>query len=134
MSAQVCPVIGSTATVLPPDHPQFNANDPEARCPITNAKVEHHNNIIHPHPSSSTIPDDSSKRDATRCPAMNASAQDDSVADATCPVVGSVSAMLPPSHPKLTPDEAGQVCPVTNATLEHHKDKVHEHPSVPEGR
>jgi hypothetical protein len=41
---------------------------------------------------------------------------------------------LPPSHPALTKKEAGEVCPVTNATLEHHKDKVHEHPAVPSDR
>jgi hypothetical protein len=40
------------------------------------------------------------------------------------------SAYLPPTHPHLTEEESGKVCPVTNATLEHHKSKVHEHPSV----
>lgn len=37
--AQVCPVVGTTTTVLPPDHPSYDVNDPEARCPVTNAKV-----------------------------------------------------------------------------------------------
>ena len=39
--------------------------------------------------------------------------------------------MLPPSHPQLTEQEAGEVCPVTNARLEHHKGRVQLHPSVP---
>ena len=70
--------------------------------------------------------------DAQLCPALKG-AQDD-VVEATCPVVGPVSATLPPNHPKMTEEDAGKVCPVTNATLEHHKDNVHVHPSVPEGR
>lgn len=37
-SAQVCPVVGTTTSVLPPDHPSYDVNDPEARCPVTNAK------------------------------------------------------------------------------------------------
>lgn len=127
----VCPVVGTTTSVLPPTHPSVNFSDPEARCPITNAKVEHHdNNTIHNHPSASTPADPSEARDASACPALkNANAQS-SITDATCPVVGPVSAYLPPTHPHLTEKEAGAVCPVTNATLEHHKKKVHEHPSV----
>lgn len=70
--------------------------------------------------------------DAQKCPALQKI--DSNVAEATCPVVGPVSATLPPSHPQLTEKDAGQVCPVTNATLEHHKDNVHVHPAVPEGR
>lgn len=48
-------------------------------------------------------------------------------------LVGPVSAVLPPSHPQLNEKDAGQVCPVTNAKLEHHKDKVAVHPPVPKG-
>ncbi|KAK0336473.1 hypothetical protein LTR02_015878 [Friedmanniomyces endolithicus] len=108
----VCPVVGTSTTVLPPDHPALSS-DPEARCPVTNAKVAHHeSHIIHSHPSSPTIPDDPHKR-------MDAS-----------PVVGAVSAYLPPTHPKLTEQESGKVCPVTNATLAHHEGKLHLHPSV----
>jgi hypothetical protein len=92
--ATVCPVVGTTTTVLPPDHPEFNPNDTEARCPVTNAKVSHHNNIIHSHPSSPTIPDDNSKRDATLCPAMKNAAAKEEVVEATCPVVGPVSATV----------------------------------------
>ena len=154
-TAQVCPVVGTTTTTLPPDHPAYDTSNPEARCPVTNAKVccgrygehrssfninttilqvSHHNTVIHSHPSSPTIPDDDTKMDAQLCPALKQVNTNDSITEATCPVVGPVSAMLPPSHPHLTEKEAGTVCPVTNATLSHHKDKVHEHPSVPEGR
>merc|ERR1711967_47802 len=41
-----------------------------------------------------------------------------------------VSAYLPPTHPKLEESDSGKICPVTNATLEHHKQKVHTHPAV----
>ncbi|KAI7516289.1 hypothetical protein KC331_g22131, partial [Hortaea werneckii] len=44
--AQVCPVVGTTTTVLPPHHPAYNTADPEARCPVTNAKVAHHDKDI----------------------------------------------------------------------------------------
>lgn len=127
---QVCPVVGTTTTVLPPDHPAFDHNDPEARCPITNAKVEHHE-TIHNHPGSKAIPHDKTEAmDATSCPALKHANDKGSLTESTCPVVGPVSAYLPPTHPALTEKEAGSVCPVTNATLSHHKNKVHEHPSV----
>ncbi|GAB7337151.1 hypothetical protein MBLNU457_g2544t1 [Dothideomycetes sp. NU457] len=127
--AAVCPVIGATATVLPPAHPAL-PSDPELRCPVTNAKVSHHNTIIHSHPDAGISVDDASEaRDATKCPALKNNKQP--IIDATCPIVGPVSAMLPPTHPALTEEEAGKVCPVTNATLEHHKTKVHLHPAVP---
>lgn len=47
-----------------------------------------------------------------------------------CIVVGAVNSHLPPAHPALNEDEAGAVCPVTNATLEHHKKKVSQHKAV----
>lgn len=132
MVAQVCPVVGTTTTVLPPNHPHYDTSDPEARCPVTNAKVTHHNSVIHDHPGGSTISEDKSEAmDATACPALKNANNKDSITDATCPVVGPVSAYLPPTHPALTEKEAGAVCPVTNATLSHHKNKVHEHPGVP---
>ena len=133
-SAQVCPVVGTTTTALPPNHPTYDHTNPEARCPVTNAKVGHHgDSIIHNHPSSSTVSSspDTQKMDASACPALKNVNSKDSVTDATCPVVGPVSAYLPPSHPALTEKESGKVCPVTNARLEHHEGKVHEHPSVP---
>ena len=131
MSAQVCPVVGTTTTVLPPNHPSYYTSDPEARCPVTNAKVDHHNNVIHNHPGSGAIPDDKSEAmDATACPALKNANSKGSVTEATCPVVGPVSAYLPPTHPALNEKDAGSVCPITNATLSHHQNKVHEHPGV----
>jgi hypothetical protein len=125
---QVCPVVGTTTTSLPPNHPHYDVNDPEARCPITNAKVQHHgDSIIHDHSDVASA----QIQDASACPALKNANKKGSITDATCPVVGPVSAYLPPTHPHLTEEESGKVCPVTNATLEHHKSKVHEHPSVP---
>lgn len=96
---------------------------------MTNAKVEHHGNIVN-HPSAS-IPHDESAQDASACPALKNANTKSSVTDATCPVVGPVNAHLPPTHPSLTERDAGAVCPVTNAKLEHHKGKVAEHVEVP---
>jgi hypothetical protein len=48
-------------------------------------QVSHHNNVIHDHPSSPTIPKDSSKMDAQQCPALKNIKTD--VVEATCPVV-----------------------------------------------
>merc|ERR1712072_1181981 len=114
--AQVCPVVGTTTTVLPPHHPAYNTSDPEARCPVTNAKVAHHDKeIIHNHPTDPSIPaEDQKAMDASECPALKGANSKDAVTDATCPVVGPVSAYLPPTHP----------------TLEDHKQKVHTHPAV----
>lgn len=70
-STQICPVVGTTTSVLPPHHPHYNTSDPEARCPVTNAKVGHHD-IIHDHPSSPTIPSDqNASMDAKSCPHIN---------------------------------------------------------------
>ncbi|KAF2165129.1 hypothetical protein M409DRAFT_56019 [Zasmidium cellare ATCC 36951] len=129
-TASVCPVVGTTTNVLPPHHPEITS-DPEARCPITNAKVEHHDNIIHNHPSDPNVPaDDKKAMDASSCPALKNANAKDSLTDATCPVVGPVNAHLPPSHPALNEKDSGAVCPVTNAKLEHHKGKVATHPKV----
>ncbi|KAK3671061.1 hypothetical protein LTR78_009022 [Recurvomyces mirabilis] len=130
-AAAVCPVVGTSTTVLPPGHPEMSS-DPEARCPVTNAKVAHHDSsIIHNHPTSPSIPKDStSAMDAEQCPAVKSMASKDPVENEICPVVGPVSAYLPPTHPNLTEKEAGKVCPVTNAKLEHHEGKVHVHPKV----
>ncbi|KAM3423179.1 hypothetical protein BST61_g630 [Cercospora zeina] len=129
--AAVCPVVGTTTNVLPPSHPEI-PHDSEARCPVTNAKVEHHDNIIHNHPSD--IQEPGSKKDAmdaSQCPALKSAASSgDSITDAVCPVVGAVNSHLPPQHPALNEKEAGAVCPVTNATLDHHKAKVHQHKAV----
>jgi len=129
--ASVCPVVGTTATVLPPNHPPYNTSDPEARCPVTNAKVAHHGtDVIQNHPSSPTVPKDRKlSMDAQSCPVAKNAIIQNSLVDSVCPVVGPVSAYLPPSHPNIS--DAGAICPVTNASLEHHKDKVHSHPAVP---
>lgn len=129
---QVCPVVGTTTTSLPPNHPAYDTSNPELRCPVTNAKTAHHSSsIIHNHPDSSNISSSaSSSNDASACPALKNANNKDSLTDATCPIVGPVSAYLPPSHPHLTEKEAGSICPVTNASLAHHGGKVHEHPSV----
>lgn len=74
--------------------------------------------------------DDKDAMDASQCPALKGANASSSVTDATCPVVGPVNAHLPPTHPHLPESEAGAVCPVTNAKLEHHKGKVHAHKSV----
>ena len=70
--------------------------------------------------------------------------------DEVCPVIGPATTVLPPDHPSTagakevsqslagyqnTPEIMlttlqGDVCPVTKATVGHHKNKVHEHPSV----
>jgi hypothetical protein len=113
--------------------------------------VAHHgDSVIHNHPTSPTIPDDKDKwQNAELCPAVKSMAKNDPVENEVCPIVGPVSAYLPPSHPNLTEKEAGKICPVTvsavvfsrvkaarltkcqNAKLEHHEGKVHNHPSVP---
>ncbi|KAI7248987.1 hypothetical protein KC335_g18046, partial [Hortaea werneckii] len=86
--AQVCPVVGTTTTVLPPHHPAYNTSDPEARCPVTNAKVAHHDkDIIHNHPTDPSIPaEDQKAMDASECPALKGANSKDAVTDATCPV------------------------------------------------
>ena len=130
-SAAICPVVGTTTNVLPPHHPAIS-KDNEVRCPVTNAKVEHHNNVIHNHPSSPSVPEDEKESmDALACPALKNANTNDSITDATCPVVGPVNAHLPPTHPALEKTQSGAVCPVTNATLAHHKGKVENHKPVP---
>lgn len=50
--------------------------------------------------------------------------------DAICPVVGTATTVLPPDHPDTAQSKEGDVCPVTKATVGHHKEKVQAHPSV----
>ncbi|KAF2718518.1 hypothetical protein K431DRAFT_274521 [Polychaeton citri CBS 116435] len=132
MASKVCPVVGTTTDVLPPNHPTFDFTNTEARCPVTNAKVANHDkDTIHIHPTDSSIPSGEAGNDALSCPALKNVTSRDPATDATCPIVGSVSAMLPPTHPQLTEKEAGEVCPVTNASLKHHRNSVQVHPPVP---
>ena len=132
-AAQICPVVGTTTSVLPPNHPSYDASDSTLRCPVTNASVGHHE-IIHNHPSSPIVPRDRhDSMDAQSCPALQNVNSGDGLTNATCPVVGPVSAMLPPNHPNPQSAEPGAVCPVTKATLSHHEGKVHQHPQVASG-
>lgn len=83
MASQVCPVVGTTTSVLPPNHPSYDVNDSEARCPVTNAKVEHHH-VIHNHPGGNAISHESTtSMDATACPALKNANRKESVTDAT---------------------------------------------------
>ena len=85
---------------------QSNVKSTDINYQVTNAKVAHHDSsIIHNHPSSPSIPKDSTKAmDAEQCPAVKSMAKADPVEN--------------------------EICPVTNAKLEHHEGKVHLHPKV----
>ncbi|KAL2136871.1 hypothetical protein VTI74DRAFT_597 [Chaetomium olivicolor] len=50
MDDQVCPVVGTATTVLPPDHPATENKDDDAVCPVTKAKVGHHKGKVQGHP------------------------------------------------------------------------------------
>jgi hypothetical protein len=50
--------------------------------------------------------------------------------DAICPVVGTATTVLPPDHPSTADAKEDDICPVTKATVGHHKKKVQAHPSV----
>jgi hypothetical protein len=70
---------------------------------------------------------------ATECPALKSAVKEpkaQELDDALCPVVGTATTVLPPDHPDMLKASAGDVCPVTKATVGHHKDKVVTHPSV----
>lgn len=67
---------------------------------------------------------------AQACPALKNANNAATLTDATCPVVGPVSAYLPVDHPSTEEADEDAVCPVTKATKAHHKKKVHEHPKV----
>lgn len=128
MSAQqVCPIVGTTNTILPPTHPDFDIDIPGQVCPITNATTDHHHTLQkHPKVPGATA-------DAASCPALKnvvQEPQNEELDEAICPVVGPVSSVLPPDHPSTAESKEGDVCPVTKASLGHHKGKVHQHPNV----
>lgn len=50
MDDEVCPIVGTATTVLPPDHPKTEGKEDEAMCPVTKAKVGHHKGKLHGHP------------------------------------------------------------------------------------
>lgn len=128
--AEVCPVVGTTNTILPPRHPEFDMNKPGLVCPVTNATTDHHHNL-HRHPGVFNSSEDLSN--AESCPALSkivSRPEQQALDEAICPVVGTVSSVLPPHHPSTADAKEGDVCPKTNATLSHHKGKVHQHPNV----
>jgi len=70
---------------------------------------------------------------ATSCPALKNAVNEPKAKEmdaALCPVVGTATTVLPPDHPDMLKASAGDVCPITKASVSHHKDKVQTHPSV----
>jgi len=125
-SAQVCPVVGTKNTILPPSHPDIDTSKAGQVCPVTNATTDHHQ-ILHKHPG---LPADT-EMNAQSCPVLKEeikSPEAKKLDEGICPVVGPVSTVLPPDHPPT--DGKADVCPVTKATLKHHTDKVHQHPKL----
>ncbi|ETN42687.1 uncharacterized protein HMPREF1541_01845 [Cyphellophora europaea CBS 101466] len=130
MAAAVCPVVGTTNTVLPPTHPEVDLNKDGLVCPVTNATTDHHHNLLK-HPSVPGAKDP--KASAEECPALQkmVSRDEDKERDeGVCPVVGTATSVLPPDHPSLNGKTDDKVCPVTKAKLGDHKDKIHQHPPV----
>lgn len=133
-SHAVCPVVGTTNTILPPSHPDFDANDDSLVCPVTNASNKHHSNVPlakHPGLGSSDVSATKGFPDASACPALKDTINNDenkALDESICPIVGPVSTVLPPNHPK--PKDGDAVCPVTKASLKSHQGKVAPHPSV----
>ncbi|KAK4211337.1 hypothetical protein QBC37DRAFT_14162 [Rhypophila decipiens] len=56
MDDEVCPVVGTATTVLPPDHPSTADKSDDVECPVTKAKVGHHKGKLHGHPDLSHAP------------------------------------------------------------------------------
>ncbi|KAK3376389.1 hypothetical protein B0T24DRAFT_677280 [Lasiosphaeria ovina] len=56
MDDQVCPVVGTATTVLPPDHPSTDGQADDAECPVTKARVGHHKGRLSGHPDVSHAP------------------------------------------------------------------------------
>ncbi|KAF2123367.1 hypothetical protein P153DRAFT_401981 [Dothidotthia symphoricarpi CBS 119687] len=122
-----CPVIGTTNSVLPPNHPSVDLNVDGQVCPVVGATTDHHHNL-HVHPP---IPGASTT--ATSCPALKSAVNEpkaQAMDDALCPVVGTATTVLPPDHPDMLNAGPGDVCPVTKASVGHHQGKVVGHPSV----
>ncbi|KAK5088524.1 hypothetical protein LTR05_002744 [Lithohypha guttulata] len=88
-SAQVCPVVGTTNSILPPSHPSVDLDQPGQTCPVTNATTDHHHTLAQ-HPKV-PIPDGTSAADATACPVLErvvSQPQSKAMDDKICPVVG----------------------------------------------
>lgn len=115
-----------TLTTPLPAHPHTNP----PQCPVVGATSDHHHNL-HSHPSI-PLANDSSPT-ATQCPALKSAVNEpraQEMDDALCPVVGTATTVLPPDHPDMLKAGPEDVCPVTKATVGHHKDKVIGHPKV----
>ena len=127
-AAAVCPVVGTTNTILPPAHPDVDLDKAGQVCPITNATTDHHHNLAKHPPVPGAM-----EGGAQACPALKDivnEPQNKAIEENVCPIVGPATTVLPPDHPSTTNAKEGDVCPVTKATIGHHKDKVHQHPSV----
>lgn len=51
MDDEICPIVGTATTILPPDHPDTSKAGEDDVCPVTKAKVGHHKAKVHTHPS-----------------------------------------------------------------------------------
>ncbi|ORY17293.1 hypothetical protein BCR34DRAFT_597084 [Clohesyomyces aquaticus] len=128
--ASACPVVGTTNDVLPPNHPEVDLAKDGQTCPVVGATTDHHHNL-HKHPSVSI--ENASSPTATECPVLKkvvTQPKSQAMDDEVCPVIGPATTVLPPDHPDTSAAKEGEVCPVTKATVAHHKNKVHSHPSV----
>lgn len=132
----VCPVVGTTNSVLPPSHPDVDLSKPGQTCPIVGAKTDHHTSL-HKHPSvpvpSNSENDATHSPDAGRCPALRSVVDEpksQQMDDQVCPVIGPATTILPPDHPSTEGKGDEAECPVTKARIGHHKGKVNQHPDV----
>lgn len=105
--------------------------------------TDHHHNLSrHPQVPESISPTPTSVTNgstsintlsAAQCPALRgvpSTSEEKALDENVCPVVGPVTTVLPPNHPSVEESGEESVCPVTNATLKHHKGKVVVHPPV----
>lgn len=139
-SAQVCPVVGTKNNILPPSHPDVDLSQPGAQCPVVGARTEHHQNLSkHPSVASATAPSapqtsSTHSSDAQVCPALKRMVESDpqsrAMDDKVCPVIGSVTSVLPPDHPSTEGYADSDACPLTKARIGHHKDNVVVHPKL----
>ncbi|KAK9415185.1 hypothetical protein SUNI508_02033 [Seiridium unicorne] len=135
-AAAACPVVDGRRS--PPLETnaflEIDLAKPGQTCPVVGAKTDHHLNL-NKHPS---VPlpanhPNASQADAQKCPVLNKAVnqpKSQAMDDKICPVVGTATTILPPDHPSTANASEGDVCPVTKATVGHHKDKVSEHPSL----
>ncbi|KAI0021676.1 hypothetical protein F4780DRAFT_778459 [Xylariomycetidae sp. FL0641] len=132
-SPQVCPVVGTTNSVLPPSHPDVDLTKSGQTCPKVGATTDHHHNLTK-HPAVAPSSSSPAAGDAQACPALRgvvAEPKSRQMDDRVCPVVGPVTTVLPPDHPSVDgAKDAAAECPVTKAKVAHHQDKVTVHPAV----